>query len=182
MTCSAVWRFTERHFEEIIGCSCLIIIATSVFLEVILRYFFDTGLAWTSEIAGFSMVWMVYMGASLGVRERFHIRILVGVMTLPGQWPKRFVMLSDAAWIVFDGIMLWYGVIFLHTSLIRTNVSPDLGINLFWPQTIIVIGYGLMIVRLIQIYYRWYSSGAQGIPGLPDEYLPGTNEMRGLSQ
>ena len=30
-----------------------------------------------------SMVWSVYMGASLCVRERFHIRILAGVMVLP---------------------------------------------------------------------------------------------------
>lgn len=176
-----MWTFIERHFEEIIGCLCLVAIAALIFLEVVLRYVFDTGLSWIPEIAGFCMVWMVYMGAALGVRERFHIRIFVGVMLLPGRLPAAFVILSDVVWFIFNIGMLVYGVKFLELALARTELSPDLGINMFWPETILVIGYGLITIRLIQLYWNWVREGMTGIPGLPDEYRTMVQDSQGAA-
>lgn len=171
-----MWKAIERHGEEIVGCFCLAAVAVIIVLEVILRYVFDTGLAWAPEVAGFCMVWMVYMGAALGVKERFHIRIFVGVMALPRR-PRLFlVVLSDFIWLVFNVAMLWYSVVFLNSAYHHVNLSPDLRINLFWPQSIVFIGYALITARLVQIYYNWWRAGAQGIPGLPDEYLARAGE------
>ncbi len=141
-----------------------------IVVEVVLRYAFNTGLSWAPEIAGFCMVWMVYMGAALGVKERFHIRVFVGVMALAPKPRLFFVLLADLVWLVFNLVMIWYSIPFLQSAYKYPNLSPDLRINLFWPQTIVLIGYVLITVRLIQIYYNWVRRGAKGIPGLPDEY------------
>ena len=52
-----------------------------------------------------------------------------------------------------------------------TSLTPSLGINQFWPQTILIIGYTLMAVRLFQTYYLWWRDGADGIPGMLEENL-----------
>ena len=78
----AALKWLERHFEELICCVCLSVIAIAVFAQVVARYVFQVALHWTEETAAMCMVWAVYMGAALCVRERFHIRIIVGVAAL----------------------------------------------------------------------------------------------------
>ena len=50
-----------------------------------------------------------------------------------------------------------------------TETSPSLGINQFYPQTILLLGYVLMLVRLVQTYVLWVRDGAEGLPGELDE-------------
>ena len=83
MNIKKVLNFLESKFEEIFACLALVIISLCVISQVISRYVFNFGITWTEELAGFAMPWAIYMGAALGVRERFHIRILVGVRSLP---------------------------------------------------------------------------------------------------
>ncbi len=165
-----IWRYLERHFEETIASACLALIAVCVFLQVVLRYGFGTALTWTEELAGMCMAWAVYMGAALGVRERFHIRILVGVFALPKVLQLPLVLLADACWMLFNLLMVWFGLEYVELLWTRTSISPAMGIDQFWPQSIIVIGYALITVRLIQIYVNWWRGGRKDIPGKPPEF------------
>jgi len=56
------------------------------------------------------------------------------------------------------------------------TISPSLGINQFYPQTILFIGYSLMVIRLIETYWHWYQDGANGLPGMLDEEFETTIE------
>jgi TRAP-type C4-dicarboxylate transport system permease small subunit len=162
-------RWIGRHFEEMICCSALVIIAVSVFAQVMARYVFEIALHWTEEVAAMSMVWAVYMGASLCVRERFHIRILVMVHALPGRLSRYVIFLADLTWSLFCVFMLRISWDYLTVMAKFSTISPSLGINQFYPQTILFIGYGLMLIRLIETYWTWYHEGADGLPGMLNE-------------
>lgn len=159
-------RWLERHFEELICCSCLAIIAVAVFSQVIARYVFEVALHWTEETAAICMVWAVYMGASLCVRERFHIRIMVAVQALPTGFGRIVIFTADALWAFFCIFMVRVSWDYLAVFWRFPEVSPSLGINQFYPQTILVIGYALMLIRLIQTYITWWREGAEGLPGM----------------
>ncbi len=163
-------RFLDQHFEESVASFCLSVIAVCVFLQVVLRYGFGTALTWTEELAGFCMAWAVYMGAALGVRERFHIRILVGVFALPTIFQLPLVLMADLMWLLFNLLMVWYGFEYVGVLWTRTSISPALGIDQVWPQSIIVIGYLLMTLRLLQIYVIWWTGGRKDLPGKPPEF------------
>jgi TRAP-type C4-dicarboxylate transport system permease small subunit len=49
-------KWLERHFEELVCCSCLVVIAVSVFAQALARYVFEVTLHWTEEVAAISMV------------------------------------------------------------------------------------------------------------------------------
>lgn len=164
-----VLRWLERHFEEALCCTALVIIACSVFAQVMARYVFDIPLHWTEEVAAISMVWAVYMGASLCVRERFHIRILVAVQSLPAKMARITIFAADISWAAFSILMIRVSWQYLEVLWRFPSHSPSLGINEFYPQSILVIGYGLMLLRLIQTYVLWYRDGAEGLPGLLTE-------------
>ena len=164
-----VIRWLERHFEELICCVALVVIAVSVFSQVIARYVFEVALHWTEEVAAISMVWAVYTGASLCVRERYHIRIIVGVNALPVRLGRYVIFLADLLWAAFCVFMVQVSWEYLEVLWKFPSRSPSLGINQFYPQSILVIGYGLMLLRLLQTYVLWYRDGADGIPGMLDE-------------
>lgn len=158
-------KWFERHFEELICCCCLALIAISVFLQVLARYAFNIALHWTEEVAAIAMVWAVYMGASLCVRERFHIRIIFVVQALPPRLSLATTVISDLFWALFSIFMLWVSWDYLAVLWKFTTHSPSLGINQVYPQSILIIGYGLMLVRLFQTYVNWYRDGGRGLPG-----------------
>ena len=161
----AVLRWLERHFEELICCTCLVIISVAVISQVVARYIFEIALHWTEETAAIAMVWAVYTGASLCVRERFHIRIMVAVQTLPTRFGKYVIFLADFVWAAFCLFMIRVSWDYLYIFWRFTETSPSLGINQFYPQTILFIGYTLMLLRLAQTYVLWVRGGAVGLPG-----------------
>ena len=165
--CVLVWL--ERHVEELICCSCLVLIAVSVFLQVVARYVFGGALPWTEEIATMAMVWAVYMGAALCVRERFHIRILFAVTALPERLGKIVIIVADLLFAFFCLFMIKASLAYLAVHWRLPEHSPSLGINQIYPQSILVIGYALMLLRLAQLYWNWRQKGGKGLPGIRPE-------------
>lgn len=163
-----VWL--EAHFEEAICCIALSLVAICVFLQVIMRYVFSTALHWSEEVAAFGMVWAVYMGASLCVRERFHIRIMAGIMLFPRRITLIFVLIADTCAAVYSAFMLVVSWEYLGVLAQFTSRTPGLGIDEFYPQSILVIGYALILARLLQVYIVWARGGAIGIPGMRAEH------------
>ena len=160
----------ERHFEEAICCIALSVMSVCVFLQVIMRYVFGSALQWSEEVAAIAMVWAVYMGAALCVRERFHIRIMAGIMLFPRAVTRAFVILADllaAGYCVFMLVVSWD---YLGTLARFTSRTPSLGIDEFYPQSILILGYGLILLRIVQIYVLWGRGGARGVPGMRAEH------------
>tara|TARA_Y100000741_G_scaffold42449_1_gene29536 strand:+ start:541 stop:1041 length:501 start_codon:yes stop_codon:yes gene_type:complete len=165
MNFKKIFNFLESKFEEIFACFALVIISLCVIFQVISRYVFNFGITWTEELAGFAMPWAIYMGAALGVRERFHIRILVGVRSLPMMIQYLIIFVGDFLWLAFNIFMIKYGIDYLTLMWEFPVISQTLSISNFWPETIIVIAYSLMLLRLVQIYVKWFRDGRNGLPG-----------------
>ena len=161
----SIWAFLDAHFEEIISCAALAIIACCVMAQVISRFVFSLGLTWTEELAGFAMPWAIYMGAALGVRERYHIRIFSGLQQLPRVLQFGLTYLGDSLWVFFNLFMIFYGVEYLTLLWERPTISPTLSISRFWPETIVVVAYVLMLLRLLQIYWKWMKTDRRELPG-----------------
>lgn len=147
----------DLWLEEALCAFSFTVMASLVFLQVIMRYVFENPLSWTDEIAVYSMVWSVYMGASLAVRERAHVRVLNGILAFGKPVSTILVVLSDLIWVGINILMVWQGMIIVVSFWKHPYLSPALGIDQKWPYLIIPIGFTLMTLRLGQIYYRWIS-------------------------
>ncbi|MGR0278870.1 TRAP transporter small permease [Marinomonas dokdonensis] len=163
-------RKFDKHFEEYVASFCIAVISICVISQVVLRYVFGTGLTWTEEVSSISMVWAVYMGASLGIRERYHVRILAFVMLFPKKISLIFIILGDVVLLSFCIFMIVAGYDYLYLLWSQPSYTPSLKIDLFWPHSIVVFGYILIIFRLLQLYCKWFFSDRKIAPGMPEEY------------
>jgi TRAP-type C4-dicarboxylate transport system permease small subunit len=157
-------KFIDQKFEEIICYFAISAIAICVFLQAIVRIVFGTALAWPEEIAIYGMAWFVYMGASLSVRERAHLRIMIGVVKLPKPAAMTLIILGDCMWVAFNIFMVWHGYKYIELLWNQLYISPALQIDQKWPQAIVPLGFALMTVRIFQVYYSWIKKGAKDLP------------------
>ncbi len=150
-----IWAFLERRAEEVIAGICVCIMTVLVFLQVVMRYVFSAPMSWSDEIAVYAMLWSVYLSTSWAVRERAHIRVMNLIQLFPGKISTAMMVFSDIVWFVF-AVFLTYQSLLLHISMWTLPFeSPVLGIAQKWPYLCLVFGFGLMTLRLIQVYYRW---------------------------
>ncbi|GLT15330.1 TRAP transporter small permease [Vibrio algivorus] len=62
----------------------MLIMVTLVFMNVLLRYFFDSGLPWSEEIARIAFVWVVFLGIMIANRDRDHLQVDIVTSRLSG--------------------------------------------------------------------------------------------------
>jgi TRAP-type C4-dicarboxylate transport system permease small subunit len=151
-----VWAFVETKAEEIIVGIFVVVMTVLVFYQVVMRYVFSAPTSWSDEIAVYCMLWSVYLSTSWAVRERAHIRVM---NLLPKFMATPMTIFSDLIWFTFAIFLTWQSVL-LHLSLWEYPFnSPVLDIAQKWPYLCLVVGFGLMTLRLIQVYYRWIKYG-----------------------
>ena len=154
-----MFEFLERRLEEVLAGICVMIMMGLVFIQVVMRYVFSEPMSWSDEIAVYAMVWSVYLSVSWAVRERAHIRVMNFINLFPKVIATALTVFSDFLWFVFGIFLTWQSVILQISFWENKYESPALGIDQKWPYLCLVFGFGLMTLRIAQIYYRWWKYG-----------------------
>ncbi len=112
------------------------ILIIPVFLQIFSRYVgFIPRYIWTEELARFCFIWMIMIGAMVGVREGTHF----DVDLLPALSPRlnaaiRIIM--QVAVFIFAFVFLFYGYQWMHQGWEQTSELADLPmwmIFISWP-------------------------------------------------
>ena len=154
----------DQYFEEVICTICLSVVVGSVLLQVILRFFFSTAAVWAEETAVYGMIFAVYLGATMAVRDRAHIRITLLVNAMPRPLQVVSIVLADALWLGFVVFMIYQTTIYTQLLFEVTYQTPGLGIEQRWVQMFIPMAFVLMLFRILQVYWRWRGDGFRGLP------------------
>jgi len=149
-----ILKFIDDKFEEIIGTTVLAVVVTLVFLGVVLRLVFTSGLPWQEELSRFGFVFVCYLGASYGVKSNDHIRITFVVEALPKAARKVLRVITDIVWIGFN-VFIVIIAMNLHQHMKNfLGESGILKIPLHYVFLTIPVGFALLTLRLIQEFIR----------------------------
>lgn len=66
-----------NKFEEYSMVIFLGVMTMVVFVQVVLRFVFNSGLTWSEEGARFLFMWIIWMSMSVGFRDKSHIRMTI---------------------------------------------------------------------------------------------------------
>ncbi|QBY02248.1 TRAP transporter small permease [Rhodophyticola sp. CCM32] len=154
----------DRYFEEVLCTFFLCLLVGSVLLQVVLRFGFSSAVPWAEETAVYGMIFAVYLGAIMAVRDRAHIRITLLVNRLPRPLQVCSIVLADFLWAGFVIFMIVQTVAYTQLLFSVTYRTPGLGIEQRWLQLMIPIAFLLMLFRMAQVYWRWGKTGWKGLP------------------
>lgn len=132
----------------------LAIVALAVMGQVTVRFVLtafgiNISAPWTEEVARYTLIWMVFLGAAIGVRHARMIALEFGIRKLPkgvGVPIRYAVMIMSMA---FFGLLFWVGMDFLELG--RSERSPVLGITRDYVYWAMPVGMVLMILNSLAL-------------------------------
>ena len=99
------------------------------FTELIPRYI------WTEEAARFLLVWMIMLGAMIGVREGSHF-IVDLFPSATGKFKAVLDLIANVFMLIFGFVFLWWGIEFTDFAWFRISELAELPlwtIHIAWP-------------------------------------------------
>ena len=155
-----VLKFLDDYFEEIIGVIMLAVCLSLIFVGVVMRLVFTSGIPWQEELSRILYVLVVYVGASYGMKTEDHIRITFVREMLPPRATRALEILTDIIWVGFNVAVVVISLQ-VYPKLQRfIGESAVLEIPLHYIFLTVPIGCFLITLRLVQAYILKYSGRA----------------------
>ena len=161
--------FLDQHLEECLAGIALIVMTSLVFLQVVMRYVFQSPFSWSDEIAVYCLIGFIYLGAAWAIRDRSHIRVLNVLRGLSPRWRTPLIIVSELIWFLANGFIVYQSLLLNESMWQMHYESPVLRIDQKWPYLILPFAFTLMMVRQLQVYSQWLLHGRSPIE--PDQPL-----------
>ncbi len=87
----------------------LVAMTIIVAYQVYMRYVVNASPSWTEGGSIMIMSWFIFLGAAVGVREKFHMGFDVLLYAMPSAAKPWLRSISDVAIFAFAAGMIWYG-------------------------------------------------------------------------
>jgi C4-dicarboxylate transporter DctQ subunit len=124
----------------------LVTITVIVNWGVFCRYVLFAPLPWSEQIPKYAMIWMGFLGASVGISRNRHIGFDILVTRLPSMIRKLVIIAGHILILFFLVIMTIYGVSFAFAVGFSSN-APMLPIPMFYLFLAVPIGGVFMILQ-----------------------------------
>lgn len=126
-----------------------------VFIQVLFRYVINAPLFWTEEAARYIMIWIVYIGASVGIRRGSHLGFTYFVDKSSPKVSKWLSLIANLGLLTFCVNIIYYGAIIALQNL--HQLSAGLQIPVAWVYVALPISGILSIIQLIPIIRKLIS-------------------------
>ena len=135
---------------EIVLVSCMAVMFVLVFINVIMRLFFNSGIDISEELPRYAFVWMCFVGGVLGMRRHSHLGVDMVVAALPVFGRKVCWGISQAIMAVCSLFML-YGT-WLQHDIIRLNASPVMQISMLYVYGVSYLaGFAMALICVVNL-------------------------------
>ena len=160
------WKILDR-VVDFLSASCLILMVSTVALQVFYRYILNRPLLWPLEVSLFLFVYMVWLGGTAGIRTEREIRIELAEKYLPFTIRKFLKPLLSIISIGVMVLVVYYGVKVMNFQ--RTGIYDALP----YPRSILfavapIVGslMGIYLVRrFIKQLRPFFASGRAQMKG-----------------
>lgn len=146
----SIVRRVDKYAEEAILVSLFFAMVILIFVQVIMRYVFDNSLSWSEELARYLFIWMVFIGASYGVKRSGHINIDVVLNFVSDGAKKAIAIVANLLFIAFAVIISWLGWGLVQQMGEFGQTSSALNLPMHYVYAALPIGFLLTTIRLIQ--------------------------------
>ena len=150
------------------------------FLQVVLRYVFNTGIHWLEAGLVTALIWAMLIGAVRAVREGYHPRVEL----LPNLVsPKVRAVLNFAAMtaaFLLAAFFLWDSVFYANFLNMIGATHPELGIKQVYPFLIVPIITALMLVRYALVAWALFSEPDSHAPDATFRRMVGDTSEKGI--
>lgn len=161
---SAIYNAIDKNGERWLLLAFYVMLAGTMFIEVVRRELFSYSSIWGEEIVRYSFIYLAWIGAAAAVRERGHIRIDV-IMNYIGRRAKALLyMFGDIVMLIVALIAIYWSWESVHVSWKFNSVTHGLRIGMYFFLFAVPFGFTLVLFRLVQSFLRDLNDFRNGRP------------------
>ncbi len=137
-----------RRFES--GLLALLVLALVglAAAQIVLRNFFDTGIAWADPVMRDLVLWTGMLGALAAVRDDKHIALDLADRFLGPRAQRIARRITLGFTSALCAAMCWFSFVLVHIDFSDSTSASGLPHILAWiPEAILPVGFGLMALR-----------------------------------
>ncbi|MBE0414204.1 TRAP transporter small permease [Yoonia sp.] len=157
-------RRIDRNAERWALLVFYVVLVMTMAIEVLRREVFSYSSIWGEEIVRYSFIYLAWIGAAAAVRERAHIRIDVVMHYLGPRAKALLYIFGDLVMFGVALIALYWSFETVMVSAKFGSVSHGLRVSMVWFLLAVPVGFGLMLLRLVQSFLRDLRSLRDGTP------------------
>ena len=139
-------------------------IVATIVVEVVRRFVLSYSSIWGEEIARYAFIYLAWVGASIAVKDRAHIRIDVIMHYLSNRMKAVVYLFGDLCMLGLALLAVYTAVESMEVSLRFGFVTHGLRISLAWFLAAVPLGFSLMSYRLCQSIWRDLGDLRRGRP------------------
>lgn len=143
-------KWLDEHLEEVFLVIFLVLISVVCLLQVIARRIPTLSIPWTDEFCRFMWIWSVFVSVPFTIRKSSMLRVSVVLDLLPETLRKVINIAVDLIIVASMALLTYYSVGVIGERITSGETSPAMR----WPMSavyvVMLIGYGLSIVRAAQ--------------------------------
>ena len=124
-----------------------VILTVSVFLQVLIRFVFKYPLPWTEEVARIAVVYCIFVGATIAVRQNSHLNVDFLLVILPKGVARAAVFLGMLLVGVFLVFVTWQGVVLVMATGVQ--MTPVMQVPFKYLYLILPVSGALMLLYLV---------------------------------
>jgi C4-dicarboxylate transporter DctQ subunit len=154
-------RFINRA-EEAVICILLVLTTLLVFIDVIMRFGFNSGFMWSQELTLHMSAWMVLFGASYGLKVGSHIGMDSFVKLFPRTGRRILTGIAAIMALGYCGLIFYGSWIYLKKMKLIGIELEDMPIPAWLAHGMLVVGFAFLIIRLLIILFSVITGKADG--------------------
>lgn len=133
----------------------ILLVATTglVFLDVVMRFGFNSGFLWSQELTLHMSAWFVLFGASYGVKVGSHIGMDAFVKLFPSIGQRILTGIACIIALCYCGLILYGSWIYLSKMKKIGIHLEDVPMPTWLAHSMLIIGFAFLTIRLSQVLW-----------------------------
>jgi TRAP-type C4-dicarboxylate transport system permease small subunit len=130
----------------------LLFMTFSIFIDVILRYFFSRPTTWITEVSTYLFLYVIYLGTAYALQQGSHLKItfLMDLFKFKGKVTRIINLITSIFAAFFTFVLLWQGSVMTWTAYKKNWTSPTiLNAPYAYIHGIIVLGALLLFISFV---------------------------------
>jgi len=144
-------RAVINRLEEWLMAALLAFMTVLTFVQVVMRYVFNSGWVWSLEATTYSFAALVLIGMSYGVRTQTHIAIDLLTRKLPTAARRYVDLIAVIACLVYASLMLYGSAVFVGHLMILGNMARDIAAPKWLLTSTMLLGFSTLTFRFLEV-------------------------------
>lgn len=140
--------------EAVLATIFISLMFISLSLGVFFRYILNNPLIWSEEIAIFSLIWLTFIGASMGLKRQETAAVGILIDKLTGKLKRVLFGIGIVFLLVFLIYILYLSVQWISSPNIFVQFSNSLKLPMVYVYLSVPVSFLFMIIHSLELLFK----------------------------